>query len=79
MQKSGNAPLNPESNVMFYEKYSGFQKLKHIQLVSGDKQKNHDGAPRNYPIIIEQNQMFKEEMMVGCTNQKVYTLNLETG
>ena len=79
MHVKGNAPSNPESDVMFYEKFSGFQMLKHIQLVSGDKQKNHDGAPKNYPIILEQNKMFKEEMMVGCTNQKVYTMNLESG
>ena len=45
--------VNPENKVFFYEKFSGFRVVNEHKVVSKDKQRGHDGAPRNYPYILE--------------------------
>lgn len=44
--------LNPETNVNFYSKISGFDKCAEV-ITTPPGMTNHNGHPLNYPHLIE--------------------------
>ena len=67
-----------ENTVVFYDKSSGFKSLKNVRT-SGDKNTNHMQMPLHYPILLEHNKAFPNDLLVGNTNFSVKIYDVKSG